>query len=57
MLYKKQYCQHANPPQNRFNIIPVKILKGFLGHNYKLILKFIQRAKRIRKAKNNFEKE
>lgn len=56
MLQKKQYFQHANSPQNRFNAIPAKIPKGFLGHNYKLILEFIQRAKSIRKAKTILKK-
>ena len=35
----------------RFNVIPVKITKGLLVHNYKLILKFIYAAESIRKAK------
>ena len=35
----------------RFNMIPVKITKGLLEHNYKLILKFIYAAKVLEKPK------
>lgn len=52
MNKKTQYCQDSLLPNliYRFDTISIKITESYLGHNKKLILKFICRGKRPRIA-------